>query len=416
MSSTEEALADALDAAAGTIRPGTLRPLPRVRYSGRTWHRWLVPAAAAAAVLVAVGVAFAIPGLVRTQHRGLAGPGTGSGAGPAQPPLPRYYAEVEGAADHDASYVAVRSSGTGAVVARVPNPVDASGRQLYAVDVTTGDDRRFYVLYSQNKFTGNGALLVYSFTLAPAGGVTGLAEINGGVISGQAYLSLDGGFAVSPDGTRLAIATADPAAKGVQQALAEQVIVINTRTGARLTWKGGLDRPGSLASIEDLSWPAGSNFLVYLAQWCPQGGSVEGVAGVGCRVGFSSEQVGELSVPSGGGSLASGRVVLRSSARIPYIAGALIDPAGTGLTALAGLSDGRLQVVTIDLATGRTGRVLCRLPADDAIDNQLTEFHLGLDSTGRHVLLAGNQLHGWLSRGHLVTLKPGRWNGAPVSW
>jgi hypothetical protein len=416
MSSTEQALTDALDAAAGTIRPGTLRPLPRVRYSGKAWHTWLVPAAAAAAVLLAVGVAFAIPGLVGTQHQGLAGPATGSGAGPAQPPPPRYYAEVEGQADRDASYVAVRSTGAGAVVARVPNPVDASGKQLYAVDVTTGDDRRFYVLYSENKFTGNGALMVYSFTLAPAGGVTGLAEINDGVIGGQAYLPLDGGFAVSPDGTKLAIATADPAAKGVQQALAEQVILINTRTGARATWKGGLDRAGSLLNIENLSWMAGSNFLVYLAQWCPQGDSVQGVAGVGCRTGFSSEQVRELSASSGGGPLTSARVLLRSSARIPYIAGALIDPAGTGLTALVRLSDASLRVVTIDLATGSTGRVLYQLPADDTVDVQLTEFHLGLDSTGRHVLLAGNQLHGWLSRGHLKTLKPAHWNGAPVSW
>jgi hypothetical protein len=61
--------------------------------------------------------------------------------------------------------------------------------------------------------------------------VTGLAAVNGGVITKQRYLGIDGGFAVSPDGTELAIAVVDPAAKGIAQALAEQIVLINTRTG-----------------------------------------------------------------------------------------------------------------------------------------------------------------------------------------
>jgi hypothetical protein len=423
MNTTEEMLADALDAAAETIRPGTLRPLPRAgggtRFRAKVWNTRLAPIAAAAAVLLAVGVAFGIPGLARSQHHQLpaAVPHAGSGpAGPALAPLPRYYAEVEGNISHGPRFVVVRSVGTGAVVAQVPSPVDAGHKQLYAVDVTTRDDHRFYVLYSENRFTGNGDFMVYSFTLSPAGTVTEPAEVPGGLITGQYYLALDGGFAVSPDGTELAIATANPAVKGIPQALAEQIVLIDTRTGARATWKGGLDRAGSLFNLENLSWTADSGTLIYLAQWCPQGASYQGSAGVGCMAGFSSEQVRELSVSSGGGLLTSGRVLLRSSARIPYIGAALIDPDGTDLTALVGLGGTSLQVVTIDVGTGKTQRVLYRLPADEASVNQISQFHLGLDSTGSYVLLAANPVHGRLSGGHLETLPPRPWDGTPATW
>ena len=258
--------------------------------------------------------------------------------------------------------------------------------------------------------------MLYSFTLSAAGTVTGPTEVRGGVITGQRYLALDGGFAVSPDGTELAVATADPAATGIPQALAEQIVLVNTRTGARATWKGGLDRAGLLFNIENLSWTADSGTLVYLAEWCPQGSSAQGAAGVGCIAGFSSEQVREISVSSGGGLLTSGQVLLRSSARIHYISAALINPDGTELTVLAVVGGTSLQVATIDIGTGKTQRVLYRLPANDTGDDQISQFHLGLDDTGQNVLLGANPAHGRISGGQLVSLPPKTWDGSPVSW
>ena len=56
MTATEDRLREALAAAAGTVREDTLRPLAVPERRGRRWPRLLAPLAAAAAVLLIVGV------------------------------------------------------------------------------------------------------------------------------------------------------------------------------------------------------------------------------------------------------------------------------------------------------------------------------------------------------------------------
>ena len=56
MTATEDRLREALAAAAGTVRENTLRPLTVPERRGRRWPRLLAPLAAAAAVLLIVGV------------------------------------------------------------------------------------------------------------------------------------------------------------------------------------------------------------------------------------------------------------------------------------------------------------------------------------------------------------------------
>ena len=84
MNGTEETLADALDAAAETIRPGTLRACRvegSTRFREKVWNTRMAPAAAAVAVVLAVGSGVPDTGLARTQHHQLpaAVPHAGSG-------------------------------------------------------------------------------------------------------------------------------------------------------------------------------------------------------------------------------------------------------------------------------------------------------------------------------------------------
>ena len=107
MTRTEERLTDALGAAARAVRDDTLPPL---QFSERERRRpaWVAPVAAAASLLLVVGLAMAVSGhLHRSERR----------APPAAAP-PRYYVgqHVNGGRP------VVRSTATGAVTATVPVP------------------------------------------------------------------------------------------------------------------------------------------------------------------------------------------------------------------------------------------------------------------------------------------------------
>ena len=86
MNRTEERLTDALDAVGRAVRDDDLRVLPgaatvsgsRMRVGGR---RWLVPATAAAAVLIIAGLALSPVLRTGTSHSPTSGSGRGSGAG-----------------------------------------------------------------------------------------------------------------------------------------------------------------------------------------------------------------------------------------------------------------------------------------------------------------------------------------------
>ena len=254
MTRTEERLADALHASADRVRDHHIRPLadssgsqkPRTRPQG-----WLVPAAAALAVIVAIGLAVT---LASQAH-----PGNKSQASIAQPQPgngpPKYYAEVEGKMYRwhgtDSVEVVVRATTTGAVVARVRNPVIAGQPEIMPFSVAAAPgDRTFYALY--RNYGGGSELWIYRFRILPSGHASALTPISGGPITGQNYLGNVGGFTVSPDGTRLALAVAsDHDPNSATSAVAGQIVVINLRTGGHAVWRGGLNRPGQVFGIRD---------------------------------------------------------------------------------------------------------------------------------------------------------------------
>ena len=427
MNSTEDQLTSALDAAAQTVRPQTVRPLrepKRANGATRTrrgrWDARLAPAAAAIGVVAVVAVALVVAsGQPRT-----AGSGPASGlsaapaaAAPAAPP--QYYAEAEGHLYQASSQVVVRSTATGAVVARIANPPAATGNGTqYAVYVAAAPgDQTFYTVYESGN--NDGGIRIYSFQLASSGTPSALIEVAGGLITGQDHLLNVGGFAVSPDGSQLAVAAAADPASGNPQ----EIVVINLRSGAHSVWNGGLDRTGAAFGITDLSWTGDGKSLVYLAQWCPTQNSGESMIGLTCTAGTTDAQVRELNVASRGGRLDSGPVLLKPSPARQYIGQALINPAGTEIAAVVQAAPGAdIEVAEISVATGETVSVLYRMADPGPADFEIP--HLAADSSGQYLLFGtggSGSPHGWIKGGALRELLPlvpstnsGDWEG--LTW
>jgi hypothetical protein len=428
MNSTEEALTSALDAAAQAVRPGTLAPLPEpggsTRPRRRTRASWLVPVLAAVAVVSTIVGALIAPRLVAGTGVTTGGGNTPLPAGPGGPPA-FYAAVMDTACPANSTCVTIRATATGALVATVPSPVDGDGKKLFAIGVTTYDDRTFYALYSEDNPgnpratpKGNGELLIYRFTLSARGALTGPALVGGGAIPGQRHLFLDGDAAVSPDGTRLAVAAS------TGSAFPQEIVVISLRTGRQAIWRGGLERAATSMSIADVSWTGDSKSVVYLAQWCPASKSQSTISGpIACQLpGSGAAQVRKLAITGTGGRLAGSTVLLAKNAAYSEIGQALISPDGKELTALVRQGD-KVKVVTIDVATGTERRLLYSAPIGAGPSVEGYGALLRTDSSGRYILFAGWYFlsgppvtHGWLSGGKTHTLVPSQLLGVPIAW
>lgn len=345
MTRTEERLRDALLASAGRVRDDRLRPLPDPGAAGgvegemgrrRAWRAWMIPAAAAASVVLVIAVVVGVTGGPRIAGRSGADRGGGGRTEKTTAAVPSYFAVFEEPLPEPDTNVAgwrvvVLSTATGAMVASTPELNDASARPL-SIAAAPGD-RTFYVDYQAGTQTK-----VYTFSIPARGKTAPLTLIKGGVVHNTALVnyppSMFGAqdqLAVSPDGTQLALTTgtAEPATQMV-----DEIVAINLRTGTQSVWRGGLDRPGKLFGIANLSWAADGQSLVFLAQWCDDLDKyVLGYcSGANTPTGSRDAQVRSLTAGTGGGSLDNGRLLLRQSAKYPTIAQAIAGPGGEGLT------------------------------------------------------------------------------------
>jgi hypothetical protein len=297
----EDRIRAATRAAADTVAPNSVPPLrlpsdrllrARSGSLASVWGRWLAPMAAAAAV-VAVAVAMVTVG--RTADRAPVGSGGVPSARPGPvrmgPPIssyvasgrvPRYYVSIEsyGNPNSHPSYAVVRATSTGTALETV---LPAAGGTVVAV--TAAADDRTFVLDTQPWDNANQAFALRTFLLlrlSPGGSELSQTRLAVSVPGGQ----LMTGFALSPDGRKLAIAV-QPGNNQREPDLTE-VKVITLATGVTRTWTANGTIGLGPDDARSLSWADDERTLAF--DW-------EG-SGPGIHTG-----VWLLDLSAGGGSL-----------------------------------------------------------------------------------------------------------------
>jgi len=282
----EDRVRAATQAQASTVAPDSVPPLrlpAELSFRGRRgprgsmWARWLAPAAAAAAV-VALAVVMVTVGRTVNHRPGRAAPASSSSLparpGPVRtgPPVssyvasgrvPRYYFSIESPGDQtfNSTDVVVRATGTGTVV---DTYTPAYGNNVMAV--TAAADDQTFVLDEQPRITGSGQAnqkfeprSFFMVRLDGSGMIASITRLAVSVPSGQ----LMTGFALSPDGRRLAIAVQPDSYK--EPDLTE-VKMITLATGETMTWTAD----GTVGTIgtgpddaQSLSWASNARTLAF---------------------------------------------------------------------------------------------------------------------------------------------------------
>jgi hypothetical protein len=420
MTRTEERLHDALHAEADRVRDDRLRPLPGLGPGAEPGRRrrpapaWLIPAAAAASVVLVIGLVMVVTGGPRHP----AGSGRTSAAagrtGSAGAGFPTYFVQLTGKTPPGPT-LEVRSTSTGSVLASARFPVVRGWSLILNTEAAAPDGRTFYVAYDADRAVKSSIteqVWIYRLSVTSSGSATPLTRIKGGEISGSAALGTGGSMAVSPDGTRLAL-TADSTnqLENNTEGWADKIIVIDLKTGTRSVWQGGLYRSGKTFTIPDISWTPGGRSLVFLGLWCDFPPATALCGDTPGPQEYRDTQVRSLSTGTGGGTLDRSAVLLTQSARYPVIAAAVAgpDPAELTVVVLSGKpgSFGSWSKVAVDRVSAVNGSLLGVTYHATAIggEGQPDGVTINPDPSGRYLLLSysgpGGLYTGWLGSGKL---------------
>ena len=385
MTEMEEQLSRLFNMAAG--EPPRQVSLKRVRRQAAR-SRAAGAAAVVTAVLVVAGVSVAVAGQVR-------GPSAPAGRGPRVGVPPFYVVQ-----DNSMSGPAVRATATGAVRARLRCP-GSRGGQVQPRWIAFSGSREFFAICERPFGPGPVAYRqtrLYRFTISGSGRVASSSPVPGGALTGL-WL---GGIAASQDGTRVAV-TVDGSAD--HSAIhANDVLVVDTRTGQHSVWRSAPRVPGRpYYGVGALSLTAHGTELAYLAQ------PLCGKQGYPCA--NVSEEIRAIRLAPGGGSLTGSRVLLRQSAVMRlsqgYIEDAVIAPDGRMLTLAIGRSGpgadaGSVSVVQYSASTGHRLRVVYLRHTG----NGFAYSAFAADASGTHFMLDAGH-NGWIDHGRLIPVPAG---------
>ncbi|HEX6527194.1 MAG TPA: hypothetical protein VF070_45370 [Streptosporangiaceae bacterium] len=274
MRTIEDRIRAATRAAGETVPPDSVPPLrlPPQMLNGRShgrspyWTRWsrrLAPAAAAAAV---IAVALTVT-IVRLLAHG--GETSGSKGSPASE-VPRYYVAIaaNGNPASVPTHAVVRETMSGALLATIMPSV--AGDAIFAVTAAADDqtfvlDEQKWVPRTSGDNQASQTRLFYLLRLSSSGRPSSLTRLP--ITAGR----LVTGVALSPDGTRLAIAVQPDTGP----ANLTEVRIYTLATGAVRTWSG----IGTIGTGEDdavsISWTADARTLAF--DWYPDKQSDAGV-------------------------------------------------------------------------------------------------------------------------------------------
>ncbi len=381
-------------------RPESIRPLrvPRPRPLART-RRWLVPLAAAVAVIIVIGIVTAGSGLTGrpSAPTGPTAPMTGRAAAS----LPRYYVVAFQRYIDDgrtiATYAAVHETATGATLAsvRVPTLITQGGAN--GPSITGAADDRTFVLVESGQTSVDDVLWCFLLRVAANGRSVKLTKLP---VSIPPSMAIDNA-ALSPDGTRLAMTVQWSC--GTNRCDDAGIRVVDLATDSATSWTTQAN-----GAPFQLSW-AGNDELAF--EW--QTNLKDPPAGQ--RTGYRL-----LGVAGKGGNLLAGPAIASPAAEpTDYVPAALATPGGTDVVTSevrnVAIGAGRVNVVAqvIELAagTGRRLRVLYTTNVDDvtggvggeagSLDQECNVLSLGPESTEPLVECFSI---GVVMRGKLVTL------------
>jgi hypothetical protein len=335
--------------------------------------------------------------------------------GPSQSPAnassvagaPRYYVQ-QGFGESPTTGAVVRATSSGSVTATVRCP--ARDSYIPTRDMAAANDQTFFIVCQQDSVQGEHISLagswIYRFQLTSAGQVENYSLVSGGNLGRV----LVGSIAVTPNGSRLAVVAVASQGSTKASAIPPIIMVVNTKTGARVTWQNS-----SLASAElgiaGIAFAREGQELVFLAKpFCPTATSA------------SCESDGEWrslsSLATSGGISSSSQLLLQETvltgadsrgATQSQIHGWAVAPNGSEITVLT-IGGQALQmqatVIQASATTGKELRVLYKMPTGDGYFYRF----FSSDPTGRYLLLdvgpAGGPTNGWINNGKFTSLSP----------
>jgi hypothetical protein len=369
-------------------------------------------AVAAAALLLIGGVAAAFAAQRGELGHRPTGPATSGHSRPATVPgssgVPRYYVvrtivPNSGAAPNREE-TTVRATATGALRAPIRCPLSAP--YVITWPVAPADNQSFFLVCqratgpaSYDKVLGS---QIFEFHVASSGLVTDEVPVRGGMLGPVLVQSI----AATPDGSELAVIAYPGSHQPDLHRTPPDVIVINTRTGARAIWHGAPPVAGrTVYWPQDISLTADGQRLAFLtAPQCFQ---------TGCTTHGGQQMRVILSPASGGGQLNSAGLLVQLTSIVrsaqASVMDAVMSPDGSTLTLavmgpLSGQPQDSVSVVQIPASGQGPARFVYRLPQGNSFS------FFSADTPGSHFLLGTGTLNGPIAgridNGRLIPLRP----------